>query len=46
MKSFNFLQASPKEKDPEAVSQDELHNVASNWTTGQYQEVKESAYPM
>lgn len=38
--------ASPKEKDPEAVSQDELHNVASNWTTGQYQEVKESAYPI
>ncbi|KMQ99403.1 methionyl-trna cytoplasmic [Lasius niger] len=35
-----------KEKEIEAVSQEELNNIASSWTTGQYSEVKESSYPI
>lgn len=30
----------------EAISQEELRNIESSWTTGQYPEVKESSYPM
>ncbi|EZA60354.1 Methionyl-tRNA synthetase, cytoplasmic [Ooceraea biroi] len=36
----------PKEKDAEAISEEELRNVAHSWTTGQYLEVKESSYPI
>ncbi|KAM0727801.1 Methionine--tRNA ligase, cytoplasmic [Formica fusca] len=35
-----------KEKEMEAISQEELRNIESSWTTGQYPEVKESSYPI
>ncbi|XP_077270556.1 methionyl-tRNA synthetase 1 isoform X1 [Temnothorax americanus] len=38
--------SSTKEKEVEIVSQEELRNVAKNWTTDQYPEVKENSYPI
>ncbi|XP_070163017.1 methionine--tRNA ligase, cytoplasmic [Polyergus mexicanus] len=35
-----------KEKEMETVSQEELRNIESSWTTGQYPEVKECSYPI
>ncbi|KAL6441396.1 hypothetical protein ACFW04_003548 [Cataglyphis niger] len=35
-----------KEKEIEAVSQEELRKIESNWNAGQYPEVKESSYPI
>ncbi|KAL0105250.1 hypothetical protein PUN28_016717 [Cardiocondyla obscurior] len=35
-----------KEKEVEIVNQEELRNIAKNWTTEQYLEVKETSYPI
>lgn len=35
-----------KEKEMEAISQEELRNIASSWNTRQYPEVKENSYPI
>nr|XP_003702412.1 PREDICTED: methionine--tRNA ligase, cytoplasmic [Megachile rotundata]XP_012138592.1 PREDICTED: methionine--tRNA ligase, cytoplasmic [Megachile rotundata] len=35
-----------KEKEMEAVSQEEIHNIASNWSSKSYPDMKNSPYPV